>query len=79
VLAFLRCHGDETVLVVANLSRFVQYANLDLSRFRDHVPVELFGLTEFPRIGATTRSSSRSGRTRSTGSRSGRPTGRSEA
>src|SRR5690606_21498297 len=22
-----------------------------LSRFRDHVPVELFGLTEFPRIG----------------------------
>jgi maltose alpha-D-glucosyltransferase / alpha-amylase len=52
VLAFLRCHQQETVLVVANLSRFVQYARLDLSRFRDHVPVELFGLTEFPRIGA---------------------------
>jgi maltose alpha-D-glucosyltransferase / alpha-amylase len=52
VLAFLRCHGDETVLVVANLSRFVQYARLDLSRFREHVPVELFGLTEFPRIGS---------------------------
>ncbi|MEX1183015.1 MAG: maltose alpha-D-glucosyltransferase [Gemmatimonadota bacterium] len=52
VLSFLRTHGEETVLVVANLSRFVQYANLDLSRFRDHVPVELFGLTEFPRIGA---------------------------
>jgi maltose alpha-D-glucosyltransferase/alpha-amylase len=51
VLAFLRCHEDETVLVVANLSRYVQYANLDLSRFRDQVPVELFGLTEFPRIG----------------------------
>jgi maltose alpha-D-glucosyltransferase/alpha-amylase len=50
VLAFLRCHGDETILVVANMSRFVQYASLDLSRFRDHVPVELFGLTEFPRI-----------------------------
>jgi len=50
VLAFLRCHGDETILIVANLSRFVQYARLDLSRFRDHVPVELFGLTEFPRI-----------------------------
>jgi maltose alpha-D-glucosyltransferase / alpha-amylase len=26
VLAFLRCYEDETVLVVANLSRFVQYA-----------------------------------------------------
>jgi maltose alpha-D-glucosyltransferase / alpha-amylase len=52
VLAFLRTHEDEIVLVVANLSRFVQYARLDLSRFRDHVPVELFGLTEFPRIGA---------------------------
>jgi maltose alpha-D-glucosyltransferase / alpha-amylase len=51
VLAFLRCYEDETVLVVANLSRFVQYARLDLSRFRDHVPVELFGLTEFPRVG----------------------------
>src|SRR5690606_13139678 len=51
VLAFLRCYEDEIVLVVANLSRFVQYANLHLSRFRDHVPVELFGLTEFPRIG----------------------------
>jgi maltose alpha-D-glucosyltransferase / alpha-amylase len=51
VLAFLRCYGDETVLVVANMSRFVQYASLDLSRFREHVPVELFGLTEFPRIG----------------------------
>jgi maltose alpha-D-glucosyltransferase / alpha-amylase len=52
VLAFLRCYGDETVLVVANLSRFAQYVSLDLSPFRDHVPVELFGLTEFPRIGA---------------------------
>jgi maltose alpha-D-glucosyltransferase / alpha-amylase len=51
VLAFLRCYGEETILVVANLSRFVQYARLDLSRYRDHVPVELFGLTEFPPIG----------------------------
>jgi maltose alpha-D-glucosyltransferase / alpha-amylase len=50
VLAFLRCYEDETILIVANLSRFAQYARLDLSQFRDHVPVELFGLTEFPRI-----------------------------
>jgi maltose alpha-D-glucosyltransferase / alpha-amylase len=52
VLAFLRCYEDETILVIANMSRFVQYANLDLGRFREHVPVELFGLTEFPRIGS---------------------------
>ena len=52
VLAFLRCYQDETILVVANLSRFVQYARLDLSRFRDYVPVELFGLIEFPRLTA---------------------------
>jgi maltose alpha-D-glucosyltransferase/alpha-amylase len=51
VLAFLRCYQEDTILVVANLSRFVQYARLDLSRFRDHVPVELFGLIEFPPIG----------------------------
>jgi maltose alpha-D-glucosyltransferase/alpha-amylase len=52
VLAFLRCYQDETILIVANMSRFVQYASLDLSRFKDHVPVELFGLTQFPRVGA---------------------------
>jgi maltose alpha-D-glucosyltransferase/alpha-amylase len=52
VLAFLRCHGDEKVLVVANLSRFSQYARLDLSRYQDLVPTELFGLVDFPRITA---------------------------
>jgi maltose alpha-D-glucosyltransferase / alpha-amylase len=52
VLVFLRRYQDEVILVVANMSRFVQYASIDLSEFRDHVPVELFGLTEFPRIGS---------------------------
>src|SRR5690606_3145369 len=51
VLAFLRHHEDETILVVANLSRFVQYVELDLSAYEGLVPVELFGRTEFPRIG----------------------------
>ncbi|MGH7932713.1 MAG: maltose alpha-D-glucosyltransferase [Candidatus Binataceae bacterium] len=50
VLAFIRCYEDERVLVVANLSRFVQYVELDLSRFQGMVPVELFGHTEFPII-----------------------------
>ncbi|HEY7135815.1 MAG TPA: maltose alpha-D-glucosyltransferase [Acidimicrobiia bacterium] len=51
VLAFLRRHEDEQVLVVANLSRFAQYVELDLSEFRGLAPVELFGQTPFPTIG----------------------------
>ncbi len=51
VLAFLRRHEDEQVLVVANLSRFAQYVELDLSEFRGLAPVELFGQTPFPPIG----------------------------
>ena len=51
VLAFIRAFGDETVLVVANLSRFVQYVELDLSKWKGTRPVELMGHTEFPEIG----------------------------
>jgi maltose alpha-D-glucosyltransferase/alpha-amylase len=51
VLAFYRRHGDQTVLVVANLSRFPQYAELDLTAAKGMVPVEMFGGVEFPRIG----------------------------
>ncbi|GIW39661.1 MAG: trehalose synthase [Candidatus Binatia bacterium] len=50
VLSFVRSHGDEKILVVANLSRFVTFAELDLSRYVGLVPVELFGSTEFPLI-----------------------------
>jgi maltose alpha-D-glucosyltransferase/alpha-amylase len=51
VLAFLRRYEDERILVVANLSRYAQYVELDLSAFKGMYPVELFGRTEFPRIG----------------------------
>jgi maltose alpha-D-glucosyltransferase/alpha-amylase len=51
VLAFVRRHEGETMLFVANLSRFVQYAELDMSAYKGSVPVELFGLTEFPAVG----------------------------
>jgi maltose alpha-D-glucosyltransferase / alpha-amylase len=51
VLVFIRKHEDEHVLVVANLSRFTQAVELDLTAFEGRVPVELFGHTEFPRIG----------------------------
>ncbi len=50
VLAFLRRCDGETILVVANLSRFPQPVALDLSRFQNHRPIELFGRTEFPPI-----------------------------
>ncbi|NLY01002.1 MAG: maltose alpha-D-glucosyltransferase [Rhodopirellula sp.] len=51
VLAYLRRSGEETALVVANLSRFAQFVELDLSQFEGATPVELFGRVQFPRIG----------------------------
>jgi maltose alpha-D-glucosyltransferase/alpha-amylase len=51
VLVFVREYEEERILVVANLSRFVQYVDIDLSAFKGLVPVELFGSTEFPVIG----------------------------
>ena len=51
VLAFTRTYEEEHILVVANLSRFVQTVELDLSAFNGLEPVEVFGHTEFPAIG----------------------------
>ena len=51
ILAFLRKDDRESILVVVNLSRDVQPAALDLSPFAGLMPVEMYGLTEFPRVG----------------------------
>ncbi len=51
VLAFVRSYADERILVLANLSRYVQYVELDLTAFRGMMPVELFSKGEFPPIG----------------------------
>jgi len=51
VLAYIRRYGDETLLIVNNLSRFSQPVELDLSQYRGWVPIELFGETRFPPIG----------------------------
>ena len=51
ILAFVRRYEDETILVVANLSRSVQHTSLNLAKFNEKVPVEVFGQAEFPRIG----------------------------
>src|SRR5581483_11697548 len=53
VLAYLRRDDRETILIVVNLSRAVQPVELDLKPFAGLVPIEMGGLTEFPRIGQT--------------------------
>ncbi len=51
VFAYVREFGDDSVLCVANLSRFAQPVELDLRRFAGMVPVELLGRVHFPPIG----------------------------
>ncbi|MFW6181499.1 MAG: putative maltokinase, partial [Spirochaetota bacterium] len=54
ILAFLREHGEQTILVVVNLSQFSQAAELDLADFTGTVPVEIFSRNRFPRIREST-------------------------
>ncbi|HEY1012106.1 MAG TPA: maltose alpha-D-glucosyltransferase [Herpetosiphonaceae bacterium] len=51
VLAFVRSYQDELVLIVSNLSRFVQPVELDLQALTGYRPVEMIGETPFPLIG----------------------------
>ena len=51
ILAYLRTYENDRVLCVANLSRFSQPVELDLSALAGMTPVEMLGYTEFPRIG----------------------------
>ncbi len=53
ILAFLRQHGRETLLIVANLSSAPQPVELDLGRFAGTRPIEMLGGTVFPRIPPT--------------------------
>ena len=50
VLAYVRRYEGEQVLCVANLSRFAQPVELDLSAYADMLPVEMLGYVEFPMI-----------------------------
>jgi maltose alpha-D-glucosyltransferase / alpha-amylase len=50
ILAFTRTYDDETILVIANLSRFSQAAELHLSKYIGIVPLELYHHTRFPTI-----------------------------
>ncbi len=51
VIAYTRRHEDETILVLANLSRYPQAAELELRDFEDWHPVEMFSQNQFPKIG----------------------------
>ncbi|HEV2735395.1 MAG TPA: alpha-glucosidase C-terminal domain-containing protein, partial [Longimicrobiaceae bacterium] len=53
VLAYLREHGNDSILVVNNLSGTAQAVRLDLARFAGCVPVEMLGHTEFLPIDET--------------------------
>ncbi|HLF76573.1 MAG TPA: maltose alpha-D-glucosyltransferase [Dehalococcoidia bacterium] len=50
VLAFIRSYEDENILVIANLSRFVQAVSLDLAQYRGMTPMEIFGGVEMPPV-----------------------------
>ncbi|MDX1387055.1 MAG: maltose alpha-D-glucosyltransferase, partial [bacterium] len=51
ILSFIRRWKDQEILVLANLSRFIQAVKLDLRKYEGKELVELFGQTVFPRIG----------------------------
>jgi maltose alpha-D-glucosyltransferase / alpha-amylase len=50
VLAFTRTYGEETLLIISNLSKYPQPAELDLREFKGYVPVEAFSKNHFPPI-----------------------------
>ena len=50
ILAYVRHYDGETVLCVANLSRFAQPVQLDLTGMEGMIPVEMLGYVEFPPI-----------------------------
>jgi len=50
ILAFVREYECETILCVANLSRFSQVAELHLEEYADYVTEEIFSQNRFPRI-----------------------------
>jgi maltose alpha-D-glucosyltransferase/alpha-amylase len=51
VLAYVRQLGGGKVLVVNNLSSSAQAVELNLERYKGHIPIEMFGRNLFPRIG----------------------------
>ena len=51
ILAYVRKLGNETILVVNNLSDTAQAVELDLSPYKGNILIEMFGRNIFPRVG----------------------------
>jgi len=51
ILAYVRRLGDETILVVNNLSNAAQAVELDLRNYKGNILIEMFGKNIFPRVG----------------------------
>lgn len=50
VLAFTRVYEEEVILVLANLSRFSQAAEIELTDYEGYIPVEIFSQNKFPKV-----------------------------
>ena len=50
ILAYVRQLGNETILVVNNLSSTAQAVELDLGRYKGNILIEMFGKNIFPRV-----------------------------
>lgn len=51
ILVYLRKYEEEILLIVNNLSRYVQPVELDLKALNGFIPYEMIGNTRFPAIG----------------------------
>lgn len=54
VLAFTRNYQNETLLIVVNLSKHSQAAEVDLKNYKGFIPVELFSKNKFPAVKSDT-------------------------
>jgi maltose alpha-D-glucosyltransferase/alpha-amylase len=50
ILAFTRTYEEETLLIIVNLSKYSQPAEVDIKEYKGHVPVEAFSKNPFPII-----------------------------
>ena len=51
MLAYVRKLGNDTILVVNNLSSAAQAVELDLKAYSGNILIEMFGRNIFPRVG----------------------------
>ena len=50
ILAFTRQYEEETLLIICNLSKYAQPAEVDLREFNGYIPVEILSKNSFPLI-----------------------------